>query len=74
LGVRWKTVRASACRAMIGIDWMADDPVPMTATRLPVKSTPSWGQRLVKYTSPPKRAVPSMSSVLGIERHPVAMT
>ena len=29
------------------IDWMADDPVPMTATRCPVKSTPSWGQRPV---------------------------
>ena len=31
---------------------MPEEPVPMTATRLPVKSTPSWGQRLVKYSSP----------------------
>jgi hypothetical protein len=32
---------------MIGIDWMPDDPVPMTATRLPEKSTPACGHRLV---------------------------
>jgi hypothetical protein len=36
-----------ACSAMTGIDWMADEPVPITATRLPVKSTPSCGQRPV---------------------------
>ena len=28
---------------------MPELPVPMTPTRMPVKSTPSWGQRLVKY-------------------------
>ena len=43
LGVRWNTVSCVAWLAMIGIDWIADDPVPMTATRLPVKSTPSCG-------------------------------
>ena len=43
-GVRWKTVRWAACSAMIGMDWMPEEPVPMTATRMPVKSTPSWGQ------------------------------
>ncbi len=48
LGVRWKTVRVCACSAMMGIDWMADEPVPMTPTRLPVRSTPSWGQLEVK--------------------------
>ena len=46
-GVRWKTVSSAACCAMIGIDWIPDDPVPMTATRLPEKSTPPWGQRPV---------------------------
>src|SRR2546430_464332 len=30
---------------MIGIDWMADEPVPITPTRWPLKSTPSCGQR-----------------------------
>jgi len=29
---------------MIGIDWIADEPVPITPTVLPVKSTPSCGQ------------------------------
>ena len=59
---------------MIGIDWMPDEPVPITPTRLPVKSTPSWGQRLVKYTSPWKRSAPAMSGTLGTDRQPVAMT
>ena len=39
--VRWKTVSWLASRAMSGMDWMPDEPVPMTATRWPVKSTPS---------------------------------
>ena len=47
-GVRWNTVSCAAWSAMIGIDWMADEPVPITATRLPLRSTPSWGQRPVK--------------------------
>jgi len=74
LGVRWNTVSWSAWLAMIGIDWIPDDPVPMTATRLPVKSTPSCGQVLVKYTSPPKRSTPAMSGTFGIDRQPVAIT
>ena len=73
-GVRWKTVSSRACSAMIGIDWMPDEPVPMTATRLPVKSTPSCGQRLVKYTSPPNWSAPSISGDLGSDRQPVAIT
>ena len=73
-GVRWNTVSSSACAAIRGIDWTADEPVPITATRWPVKSTPSWGQVLVKYTSPRKRSVPSMSGTFGMERQPVAMT
>ena len=43
-GVRWNTVRCVACSAMIGIDWMPDEPVPMMPTRMPLKSTPSGGQ------------------------------
>ena len=43
-GVRWNTVSCCACSAISGIDWMADEPVPMTPTRRPVKSTPSCGQ------------------------------
>jgi hypothetical protein len=37
--VRWNTVSAAAWRPMIGIDWMPEEPVPMTATRWPEKST-----------------------------------
>ena len=32
-GVRWNTVRCSACSAMSGIDWIPDEPVPTTPTR-----------------------------------------
>jgi hypothetical protein len=32
-GVRWNTVSCTACSASNGIDWMPDDPVPMTAMR-----------------------------------------
>ena len=73
-GVRWNTVSWRPGAAISGMDWMPDEPVPMTATRLPVRSTPSWGQLLVKYTSPWNRPVPSMSTALGSERQPVAIT
>ena len=54
---------------------MADEPVPITATRLPVKSTPSSGQRPVCQLGPLKVSAPgSSASSLGIERQPVAMT
>jgi hypothetical protein len=43
-GVRWNTVSSDAWLAMTGIDWMPEEPVPMTPTRMPVKSTPSCGQ------------------------------
>ena len=73
-GVRWNTVSCAACCAMRGMDWMPDDPVPMTATRLPVKSTPSCGQRPVTYTSRVNRSAPGTSGVFGSERQPVAIT
>ncbi len=40
VAVRWNTVSSLACCAMIGIDWIADEPVPITPTRELVKSTP----------------------------------
>ena len=43
-GVRWNTVQMRACSAITGIDWIADEPVPITPTRWPVKSTASCGQ------------------------------
>ena len=47
VAVRWNTNSSAASSAMIGIAWIADEPVPITATRLPVKSTPASGQRAV---------------------------
>jgi len=41
--VRWNTVSSEACCAMIGIDWIAEEPVPIMPTRSPVKSTPWCG-------------------------------
>ncbi len=52
---------------------MPDEPVPITATRLPLKSTPWCGQRLVKYTAPWKRLAPAISGALGTDRQPLAM-
>ena len=37
-GVRWKTVSWAACSAICGTNWIADAPVPITATRLPARS------------------------------------
>jgi hypothetical protein len=44
----------SAWAAICGIDWMAEEPVPMTATVWPVKSTPSFGQLPVRQVGPLK--------------------
>ena len=46
---------------------MPEDPVPITATRLPMKSTFSRGQRAVKYTSPWNASVPGISGVFGAD-------
>ena len=48
VAVRWNTVRCAACAAMSGMAWMPDEPVPMTATRFPVKSISSCGHLPVK--------------------------
>ena len=72
-GVRWNTVMSDACRAMIGIDWMPELPVPITPSRLPVRSTPSRGQCPVWNVSPRKLSMPGTSGVFDADRHPVAM-
>ena len=59
---------------MIGIDWMPEDPVPMTATRLPVKSTGSSGQCAVWYVSPAKVSRPSKFGVIAADSGPVAIS
>src|ERR1700730_2700092 len=57
----------------MGIDWTPDDPVPITPTRNPVKSTPSWGHNPVWYHFPLKLSKPGKLGVRGVERFPVAM-
>ena len=72
-GVRWKTVTWAACSAIRGIAWTAVEPVPITPTRLPAKSTPSCGQRAVWHASPRNDSRPGISGHLGFDRQPVAM-
>ena len=47
LAVRWYTVSEATSSAMAGISCTPLDPVPMTATRLPAKSTGVAGHRPV---------------------------
>ena len=54
---------------------MPDEPVPITPTRLPRRSTVlSRGQVEVKYASPLKLSTPSISGALGLDRAPIART
>jgi hypothetical protein len=59
-GVRWKTVIAATSGWMAGTIWTADEPVPMTATRLPDRSAP-WSQRAEWQIVPRNRSSPSMA-------------
>jgi len=72
--VRWNTVRWAACPAITGIAWMPEAPVPMTATRLPVKSTGSRGQFPVCRLSPPKLSAPGNAGWFAVDRQPTAVT
>jgi hypothetical protein len=47
-GVRWNTISRAASRAMSGMHWIPEEPVPTTATLFPLKSTLSWGHLPVK--------------------------
>jgi hypothetical protein len=67
-------VSSAASAAITGIDWMPDDPVPITPTRWPARSTPSWGHRPVWNVRPRNDSPPSMAGVMAEERQPVAIT
>jgi len=58
---------------MTGIIWIPEEPVPMTPTRRPEKSTPSSGQSPLWYQLPLKLSNPGKFGTLGSERLPVAM-
>ena len=53
--------------------WTAEAPVPMIATRLPVRSW-LWSQRAVCIVRPAKDSTPSMSGRLGMVSAPLALT
>ena len=61
LAVRWYTVREATSSAMAGMTCTPLEPVPMTATRLPAKSTGVAGHSPVWYDSPPKSSRPGTS-------------
>ena len=61
LGERCSTVREAAVSAMTGMICTPLDPVPTTATRLPVKSTGASGHNPVWYDSPSKASRPGTS-------------
>ena len=50
------------------------EPVPMTPTRLPVRSNPARGQRLVNSDVPAKESMPAMPGSSGTDRMPEAAT
>ena len=72
LAVRWYTVSDATSSTIAGTTCTPLDEVPMTATRLPAKSTGVAGHSPVWYDSPSKSSRPGTSGVYGIERTPVA--
>ena len=60
LGRRWNTTSSAASLAISGMAWMAVAPVPITATRLPARSTGSAGQSKVWKAGPWKLSIPSI--------------
>ncbi len=48
-------------------------PVPITATRLPLKSTGSCGHRAVWKEAPLKLSRPSMRGSVGVDKGPIAV-
>ena len=74
LAVRWYTVSDATSPAIAGISCTPLDPVPMTATRLPAKSTGVAGHSPVWCDSPRKSSRPGTSGKYGTESTPVAAT
>ena len=70
--MRWKISRCSTCSATIGANWAALQPVPMTPTRLPVRST-SWSQRAEWNAGPANDSRPSIFGSWGRFSWPTAL-
>src|SRR4051812_49956233 len=72
-GVRWKTFSAPTTGAISGTNWIAEAPVPMTATRRPVRSR-SWRQVAEWNTGPSKESRPGTSGNDGSDSAPEPRT
>ena len=59
--------------AMAGTNWIAEAPVPMTATRLPARST-SWSHRAEWKAGPLNVSTPGTSGSAGSTRPPQPLT
>ena len=71
-GVRWNTSSSATSGAISGMTWMALAPVPMTATRLPVRST-SWRHRAGGTTGPRTSRRPGSRGMCGRLSCPTAL-
>jgi len=69
-GVRWYTSRWATRGWMAGTIWIADAPVPISATRSPAREW-SWSQRAEWNTVPAKSASPGRSGIDGDTSAPV---
>ena len=72
-GVRWKSDSLPTRGWIWGTNWIAEAPVPITATLRPVRSR-SWFQAAEWKTSPSKDSSPGSSGVLGTARMPAPHT
>ncbi len=72
-GVRWKSSRRPTFSTICGTTWIALAPVPMTATRFPVRST-SWSHSAVWKAGPAKESRPSISGSEGWFSPPIPPT
>lgn len=71
--MRWKSVSRPTLGWIAGTIWIAEAPVPTTATRLPVRSR-SWSHWEEWKTWPGNSASPGSSGTAGSESGPVAET
>ena len=72
-GRRWNTVSRSAALATSGMSWIAVAPVPITATRFPVRSRGSCGHRKEWNERPWKLSLASILGRVGVDSTPTAV-
>ena len=72
-GVRWKTCSRATSGWIAGTIWIADAPVPITATRSPRRSW-SWSQRAEWNVAPPNVPSPAIWGRCGSVSEPGAAT